>query len=89
MKYSNVRNPKWVNAEHTALECEVLFDDVTSEEWSPFGASPNDPYPHGREIHARIIAGEFGEIAEYVPPPAPKAKIVLETDTSALDNTML
>jgi len=78
MNYSNVRNPKWVNEEHTALECEVFFDDINFEEWTPFGASPNDPYPHGREIYARIMAGEFGDIAEYVSPPAPKAKIVVD-----------
>ena len=75
MKYSAVRNCKWGNAEHTSIECEVNFDDIQDEEFSPFGANPLDHYEHGREIFARAVAGEFGEIAEYVPPQPPKIKI--------------
>ena len=37
----------------------------------PFGADPNDPEPHGRELFARAVAGEFGPIAEYVAPIVP------------------
>jgi hypothetical protein len=37
----------------------------------PFTASPNDPEAHGRELHARALAGEFGPIAAYVAPPPP------------------
>jgi len=76
MKYSAVRNCKWANAEHSSIECEVIFDDITSEEWTPFGANPNDHYEHGREIFAKAVAGEFGEVAEYVAPPPPLKKLV-------------
>jgi hypothetical protein len=76
MKYSAVKNCKWANAEHSSIECEVNFSDVNSEEWSPFGANPNDHYEHGREIFAKAVAGEFGEVAEYVAPPPPKAKLI-------------
>jgi len=68
MKYSAVKNCKWANAEHSSIECEVNFDDVTSEEWTPFGANPLDHYEHGREIFAKAVAGEFGVIVEYVEP---------------------
>ena len=68
MKYSAVRNCKWVNAEHSSIECEVNFDDVTLEEWTPFGANPLDHYEHGREIFAKAINGDFGDIEEYVEP---------------------
>jgi hypothetical protein len=71
MKYSAVRNCKWATEDHSSIECEVMFDDITSEEWSPFGANPNDHYEHGREIFAKAVSGEFGEIAEYIPPPPP------------------
>jgi len=71
MKYSAVRNCKWANEEHTIIECEVNFNDVTLEEWSPFGATATDHYEHTKEIFAKAVAGEFGEIAEYVPPPPP------------------
>ena len=79
MKYSAVRNCKWAHADHSSIECEVMFDDITSEEWSPFAANPNDPYEHGREIFVKAVAGEFGEVAEYIPPPPPpppKAKLI-------------
>lgn len=66
MKYSAVRNCKWANAEHSSIECEVNFNDVNSEEWTPFAANPLDHYEHGREIFAKAVAGEFGVIQEYV-----------------------
>jgi len=71
MKYSAVKNCKWANAEHLSIECEVNFDDITFEEWTPFAANPLDHYEHGREIFAKAIANDFGEVAEYVEPPQP------------------
>jgi hypothetical protein len=75
MQYTAVRNCKWANAEHSSIECEVNFSTVTSEEWSPFGANPNDHYEHGREIYARAVAGDFGTVEEYVAPPPPVVNI--------------
>jgi len=75
MKYSQVRNCKWATEDHSSIECEVMFDDITSEEWTPFGANPLDHYGHGREIFAKAVAGEFGEVAEYVAPPPPVKKL--------------
>lgn len=75
MKYSQVKNCKWATENHLSIECEVFFDDINSEEWTPFCANPNDHYEHGREIFSRAAAGEFGEVAEYVPPPQPKQKL--------------
>lgn len=68
MNYSKVINPKWANAEHTAIECMVDFDDL-SEELVPFTAVAEGDYPHTHEIFARCVAGDFGPIAEYVAPP--------------------
>lgn len=70
MKYTTVTNPAWANAEHTVIVCYVDFDDLT-EELVPFGAVASGDYPHTHEIFARCVAGDFGAIAEYVPPPAP------------------
>ena len=81
MKYSAVRNCKWANEEHSSIECEVNFNEINSEEWTPFGANPLDHYEHGREIFAKAIAGEFGEIAEYLPPPPPTLKVKLVDPT--------
>ena len=76
MKYTQVRNPKWMNAEHTVIECEVNFDDY-NEEFVPFGAVKEGDYPHTHEIFARCAAGEFGEIEEYIAPPEPTEKDIL------------
>lgn len=37
--------------------------------WVPFTAAAEDPEPMGRALYAAAIAGEFGPVAEYVPPP--------------------
>jgi len=34
-----------------------------------FAATTFDCMEHGRALHARALAGEFGEVAAYVPPP--------------------
>ena len=70
MNYSNVSSVQWANAEHTAINCMVNFDDLR-EELVPFTAVAQGDYPHSHEIFARCVVGDFGAIAEYVPPPAP------------------
>jgi hypothetical protein len=35
----------------------------------PFTAAPEDPEQMGRELFAAAMAGEFGPVADYVPPP--------------------
>lgn len=44
--------------------------------WIPFTASPDDVTEYGRELFARVSAGEFGEVAEYVAPPVSRAQQV-------------
>lgn len=70
MKYKEVKNPQWANAEHTVINCEVDFDDLL-EEFVPFSASADDMYEHTKEIFSKCIDGEFGEVKEYEPPPPP------------------
>jgi hypothetical protein len=69
MIIESVTNPVWANAEHTLVKCTVKvghFDEPVQ-----FTASPNDVEAHGREIYAGLVAGVYGEISEYVAPPAP------------------
>lgn len=69
MKYTQVTNPQWANAEHTVINCDVNFDDL-SEEFVPFTANPLDTAnPASKEIFDACVAGEYGPVAEYVPPP--------------------
>ena len=63
MKYNQVKNCRYSNAEGTIIDCEVLFDELG---WIEFTASLND-LPHSREIYSRAQSGEFGEISQYVP----------------------
>lgn len=61
----NAQNPQWANAANTLIDCEIehpVYGVI------PFTASPDDVEDHGREIFARCVAGEFGTVADYVPP---------------------
>lgn len=71
MKYTQVKNPQWANAEHTAINCEVDFDDLR-EELVPFSAVASGDYEHSHQIFAECVAGNYGAIAEYVEPPVPE-----------------
>ena len=64
---TSLSNPRWVNAEHTRINCEITTSQFGSEVL-PFTADPNDVEPHGRAIFADIVAGHYGPIAEYVAP---------------------
>jgi hypothetical protein len=67
MNYANVKNPKWVDAQQSMINCEVDFVDFI-EEYVPFTASLNDSSEHGRNIYQQLINGDFGKIAPYEPP---------------------
>jgi hypothetical protein len=71
MKYTQVKNPVWANAEHTHINCDVDFDDL-KEELVPFTAVASGDYPHSHQIFAECVAGNYGAIAEYVAPVIPE-----------------
>jgi hypothetical protein len=52
------------------IDCEITTSQF-GDEILPFTASANDVEAHGRGIFADIVAGKYGPIAEYVPPPEP------------------
>lgn len=66
---TSVTNPRWANAEHTMIDCQITTSQF-GDEVLPFTASPDDVEAHGRKIYADIVAGEYGPIGEFVPPPA-------------------
>ena len=70
LPYKDVKNPTWANSEHTMINVEVNFDHLP-EEVVMFTASPDDNTAHGPEIYAACVAGDYGQIADYVPPPPP------------------
>nr|WP_319390372.1 hypothetical protein [uncultured Cohaesibacter sp.] len=82
MSYSSVREPRWVDRAHTAIECMVKFDDFVKE--LPFVANPTDCEAHGREIFAKCVAGEFGAIKEFSAGCQPAVHEVKMVDSSQI-----
>jgi hypothetical protein len=66
MEYTTVTNVRYANKDHTAIVCDVTFVRLGTVSFTP---TANDSEAHGREIYERCVAGEFGEIAEYVLQP--------------------
>jgi hypothetical protein len=75
--YTVVKNPRWINQEHTKLECEVNFEHLP-EEFVLFSAVPEGDYPHSHDIFERCASGEFGPVAEYIAPPVQEYAPVIE-----------
>lgn len=67
-----VKNLQWENKERTLFSCVAKYEEFNEEH--PTGIDGTDPYPHIREIWTKGISGEYGPIAEYVPPSTPIAK---------------
>lgn len=63
----SAHSPQWVDAHHSAIDLMIRFAHL-GDEAVFFTASPNDVEPHGQDIFNRAVAGEFGAVAEYVPP---------------------
>ncbi len=59
----NIKNPKYNEDGTVDIEMEHPVHG-----WIPFTASPDDVEKSGRLLHAEAIAGNFGPIADYVPP---------------------
>lgn len=62
--YSSVANPAWVDAEHTMIAVDVVFEWL-GDTPVRFNASPLDVMDYGREIYADLVAGKYGLIAEH------------------------
>lgn len=61
------KNPIWDDETGNGIFVIAKFEEIGEE--LPFLATNYDTVPHGIDLFNRIIAGEFGEIAPYVPPP--------------------
>ena len=61
--FTEVRNPKWLNPEHTRLNCEVNFSHLP-EDWVLFTAVPSGDLKHTHEIFEKCVAGEFGDVVQ-------------------------
>jgi hypothetical protein len=68
-----IKSPIYIDGTGNRIDCMVKFDTLPME--VPFTAAANDVEEHGRAIHAALAAGEYGPIAEYVPPPPPPEQV--------------
>jgi len=62
-----VKDLQWCYAEHSVFSCVVKYAEFNEEH--PSGINSTDSYAHIQEIWTKGNAGEYGIIAEYVPPP--------------------
>lgn len=62
----NAENPRFVESDQSVIVLNVQFSHLPAP--VEFAASMHDIEVHGREIYVRALAGEFGLVAEYVPP---------------------
>lgn len=65
-----VKDLQWADAEHTIFQCIAKYAEFNEEH--PSGINATDPYPHIHEIWTKANSGEYGPIADYVPPPEPE-----------------
>ena len=69
-----VTDLQWCDVEHTFFSCVVQYAEFN--EPHPTGVNAIDTYDHIKELWAKGNAGEYGVIAEYIPPPPPPVKTV-------------
>lgn len=63
-------NPVYVEETNQVIDITVKFFEFS--EPIRFAASADDPEEHGRILYTSAIAGDYGPIAPYVPPPVPE-----------------
>ena len=70
----DAKNPKWMDEEKTSIVLECKFShyaDLGMTEnngYYEFGATPDDPEEHGRQIFEKAKAGDYGTVGDYVAP---------------------
>ena len=64
-----VQSPRWMDAEQTMIDIDVLFEELRPMGHIVFTATANADTDHGRAIWDGCIAGDYGIIANYVPAP--------------------
>lgn len=64
-----VKNPEWADEEHKVLRAEVLFEELEDQfGFVAFSTIENADTDHGLEVWQNAISGDYGAIAEFIPP---------------------
>jgi|GEM_PF-1150168 len=64
------------------INCEVYHNEFG---WIPYTATADDVELQGRVIYEAIMAGNCGEIAEYVEPEKTEAELIAEAEDQAAE----
>ena len=80
----DVKNPIYADATGNAINCDVLFEGNTV--FIPFTATSYDAEPYGVELYNQLIAGDWGSIAQYTPPPPPAQYALVSPNDKVYDN---
>ena len=81
----NLKQPKFSNFQRTQIDCQIEHEIFG---WIPFTASPDDSEEFGRALYAALLAGEFGPIADYTPPPKPTTEQLAAAARKTLDGKL-
>ncbi len=65
----HAHSPIYDTAEGNSIFLYVKFEEFAEE--LPFLATSYDVMDYGRQIYANAVAGMYGPVAPYVPPPEP------------------
>ena len=65
---------RWVNEEHSILDCEVIFKELEGLGPLPFTTSAQADTDHGLEIWEKAKSGEYGKIADFVAPTSEQVR---------------
>lgn len=63
MEYHSIANPVWIDDARTVIAIDIVFPSL-GDAPVKFTASDKDVMSYGRDIHAALIAGTYGPIAE-------------------------
>jgi hypothetical protein len=79
----NVKNQIYTNDIGDSINCDVLFQGST--DYIPYNATSYDPEPYGVELYNQLVAGDWGPVAPYVPPP-PQEYALISPNDKVYDN---
>jgi len=82
MNFTYAKEPKFSAPDNSMIDLIVKFDEFNQE--VPFTANPNDVVSYGRELYAKAMNGDFGEVAQYVSPSNDVVASIIRSDRNAL-----
>ncbi len=67
-KLSNIRNPRYADAENKTINLDIDIHTAFGDETVVFTATEEDTTTHGQVLYMTASSGAFGAIGDYVEP---------------------